>query len=126
MREQQSDNDEKPADLLQWLLENAQGDDRSPERLIHKLLFICLASIHTSTMSACHALYDLCQYPEYAEPLRQEIKGAIREHGSLTYAAINNLRRLDSFIKESQRINHPGSRMCLFSLTLYKTQQEIG
>ncbi len=60
-------------------------------------------------MSACHALFDLCQWPEYVEPLREEIKRAIVEEGGLKLSAINKMRKLDSFLKESQRINHPGT-----------------
>ncbi len=99
----------KPEDLLQWMTDSAEGADWQPERLVHKILFLCLASIHTSTMSACHVLFDLCQHPEYVKILRQEIEQAILDEGGLKSTAINKMRRLDSFLKESQRLNHPGS-----------------
>lgn len=107
---QKTPSADTPADLLQWLTDSAEGDDKKPERLVHKVLFLSLASIHTSTMSACHALFDLCQYPEYLEPLRAEMEIAINEEGTLNFAALNKMRKLDSFLKESQRLNHPGSR----------------
>jgi cytochrome P450 len=91
------------------MTDSAEGKDKAPERLSHKVLFLCLASIHTSTMSICHALFDLCYRPEYVEPLREEIKQAMAEEGGLTLSAINKMKRLDSFLKESQRLNHPGS-----------------
>lgn len=105
-----SHEDDVPLDLLQWMVDSAQGSDRKPERLSHKVLFLCLASIHTSTMSACHALYDLCAMPEYINPLRNEIQAAIGEENGFTFSALNKMKKLDSFLKESQRMNHPGSR----------------
>ncbi len=47
--------------------------------------------------------------PEIVQPLRTEIDEALKDHGSITIAAINDMKLLDSFLKESQRKNHPGS-----------------
>ncbi|ODM14966.1 hypothetical protein SI65_09718 [Aspergillus cristatus] len=101
---------EKPqSDLLQWMTESARGADKAPYRLSDKILFLCLASIHTSSSTAVHILYDLCQYAEDCVPvLREEITRIIAENG-LTLASINKMKKLDSFLKESQRINHPGT-----------------
>lgn len=106
---------EKPqSDLLQWMTESARGADKAPYRLSDKILFLCLASIHTSSSTAVHTLYDLCQYAEDCVPiLREEITRTIAENG-LTLASINKMKKLDSFIKESQRINHPGTCMTLY------------
>ena len=103
--------EDKPLDLLQWMTDSAEGSDGTPAKLSRKVLFLCLASIHTSTMSACHALFDLCAMPQYIEPLREEIQNAIAEEGGLKLSAINKMKKLDSLLKESQRLNHPGSRM---------------
>jgi ent-kaurene oxidase len=95
--------------MIQWLVDSAEDEDRRPGLLIRKLLFLTLAATHTSTMSATHALYDLCAHPEYVEPLRTEIGQVIGAQG-WTLQAINQLKLLDSFVKESQRVNHPGLR----------------
>jgi len=50
-----------------------------------------------------HILYDLASYPEYVEPLREEIETIIASEG-WTKASVDNMRKVDSFIKESQRI----------------------
>ncbi|KAJ8128187.1 hypothetical protein O1611_g5450 [Lasiodiplodia mahajangana] len=99
----------KPLDMIQWMVDSAQDGDRKPGVLVLKLLFITLAAVHTSTMSGTHALFDLCAMPEYIDPIRNEVRDAVERHG-WTLAAVNQMKFLDSFMKESQRINHPGLR----------------
>lgn len=41
---------------------------------------------------------------QYIEPLREEISSIVRTEG-WTKAAIDNMQKLDSFIKESQRLH---------------------
>ncbi|KAI0395382.1 cytochrome P450 [Xylariaceae sp. FL0594] len=100
-------SEKEDVNMIQWMTEAAQGGDRDVDVLVKKLLFLTLAAVHTSTMSATHALFDLCAMPEYIEPLREEAQRVIGERG-WTLAGINELKLLDSFMKESQRINHPG------------------
>ena len=54
--------------------------------------------------SITHALYDLAANPEYIQPLRDEILPIIAEQG-WTKAAMGKMWKLDSFLKESQRVN---------------------
>jgi hypothetical protein len=68
-------------------------------------------------MGIVHALYDLCAMPEFIEPLREEIRVALLEEGGWTLAMIQRLKKLDSFLKESQRINHPG--LCEWKMALH-------
>ncbi|KAK5637332.1 hypothetical protein RRF57_013044 [Xylaria bambusicola] len=93
--------------VIEWMSRSAQGGDRDPRILVKKLLFLTLAAIHTSTMSITHALFDLCEHTECIEPLREEIEAVVRTQG-WNLSAINSMKLLDSFLKESQRINHPG------------------
>lgn len=83
--------------------------DRDPEVLVRKMLFLTLAAIHTSTMSVTNALLDLCAHLEYQKPLQEEIRRFVGTQ-EWTLGAVYDLVLLDSFIKESQRINHPGLR----------------
>ena len=48
------------------------------------------------------ALYDLVAHPEYIEPIREEIESIIAEDG-WSKASIMKMRKLESFMKESQR-----------------------
>jgi cytochrome P450 len=98
---------EKPNDLLQWMMDAANPDEGQPHKLAHRQLLLSLASIHTTTMSAAHALYDLCLHREYFEPLREEIINELREDHGWQKSTLNKLRKLDSFLKESQRENPP-------------------
>jgi len=52
-----------------------------------------------------HALFDLASSPEYFRPLREEAEEVINREG-WTKAALDQMPKLDSFIKESQRL-HP-------------------
>ena len=51
-----------------------------------------------------HALYYLAAHPEYAQAMRDEINEVVDENG-WTYTAVRRITKLDSFIKESQRLN---------------------
>ncbi|KAF3062198.1 Ent-kaurene oxidase [Daldinia childiae] len=57
-------------------------------------------------MAITHVIFDLCAMPEYIEPLRSEAQAAlIKDDGKWQFSTIKRLRRLDSFLKESQRLN---------------------
>ncbi|KAI1816638.1 cytochrome P450 [Poronia punctata] len=96
--------DKKPVDLIQWLADSSRGKDRNPDVLAHNMLFMALASVHTSSATIIHVLFDLCANPEYVESLRQDVRQAVDESG-WTLAAIAKMKKLDSFMKESQRMN---------------------
>jgi len=59
-------------------------------------------------MTLTNVLYDLAARPECIEVLREEIERISAEEpdGKLRKKTMPRLRKLDSFIKESQRI-HP-------------------
>lgn len=98
---------DKHNDFLQWMMNEAKGIEGRPDKLAHRQLILSLASIHTTGMAASHAMYDLCAYPEYFEPLRAELLSVLKEDGGWHKATLNKLRKLDSFLKESQRLNPP-------------------
>lgn len=62
-------------------------------------------------MTLTNVLYDLAAHPEYIEVLREEISRVSAEepNGQLRKKTMPKLRKLDSFIKESQRINPLGA-----------------
>ncbi|MCJ1245735.1 hypothetical protein MMC30_002939 [Trapelia coarctata] len=106
--EKDGSNPELPCDnLLSWMMECAQGDETDPAHLAHLEIVISLASIHTSQMNAVHVLYDLASYPEYVQPIRDEIRSVAEEDGGWQKTSFAKLRKLDSFLKESQRFNPP-------------------
>jgi hypothetical protein len=68
-------------------------------------------------MAVWHVMFDLACRPEYIQPLRDEIDKVIAEDGQdvdeegflkLKKTSMAKLRKLDSFLKESQRLSPPG------------------
>ncbi|KAG8791976.1 hypothetical protein FRC16_000192 [Serendipita sp. 398] len=51
-----------------------------------------------------HALYYVVAYPEYAEILREEIE-LVNGDGPLAYRSLEHLHKLDSFLRETQRLS---------------------
>ena len=108
-----------------WLMSEAKGVERSVEGLARRLLLVNFAAIHTTSQAsenagfsppdnlvltiACpqtitHALYRLLSNPEYIEPLRQEVEAVVAEEG-WTKAAMDKMHKIDSFLRESQRLD---------------------
>ncbi|KAJ3502116.1 hypothetical protein NLJ89_g9030 [Agrocybe chaxingu] len=95
---------EKSLDLLSWLMEAAQGEEKTDWHLTSRLLMMNWTAIHTSTMTFTHALYYLATYPEYVKPLREEVEAAVKRCG-WSKVALDEMHLVDSFIKESQRVD---------------------
>ncbi|KAB2573491.1 Cytochrome P450 monooxygenase paxP [Lasiodiplodia theobromae] len=101
----------KPNDLIQWLMDNAAKETKptSFARLAELQLLASFAAIHTTSLTCTHVLFDLAARPEYIEPLREELDAVEARFGTLhTKQALSQLSRMDSFMKESQRLNPPG------------------
>ena len=62
-------------------------------------------------------LYRLLSHPEYIEPLRQEVEAVVAEEG-WTKAGIDKMRKIDSFLRETQRIDPDGLGLLVSSLLL--------
>ncbi|KAJ2991128.1 hypothetical protein NUW58_g2636 [Xylaria curta] len=102
--------DEDKHNILSWMMEIATHKEGEASALAHLEVVMSLASIHTSQMNAVHCLYDLLAYPEFLEPIREEIRAVVAEAGpwmNWTKSQFSKLRRLDSFMRESQRFNPP-------------------
>ena len=93
---------------MKWLVNGAEGEEATVRALTLRLLNINFAAIHTSSMSFTHLLYHLATMPEYVQPLREEVEAVIRECG-WTKIALTKMHKVDSFIRESQRINGLGA-----------------
>ncbi len=108
--------------MITWLMEGRKGrrnNERSLDRSnfggqlrryscnIHGKLpcpFIPGARTHTAeTKSLTHALYYLASSPEFAELLREEIDVIVREYG-WTKGGLDQVKKVDSFLRESQRL----------------------
>ncbi|KAL2038431.1 hypothetical protein N7G274_008770 [Stereocaulon virgatum] len=98
------------SNLLSWMMEIASEAEGDAASLAHLEVVMSLDSIHTSQMNAVHVLYDLVARPEYITPIRDEIREVSKEDGAWMKwekPSFTKLRKLDSFMRESQRFNPP-------------------
>ncbi|RAL01904.1 cytochrome P450 [Aspergillus ibericus CBS 121593] len=100
----------KPDDIMQWMMDLAKASfDCDTENLARGLLELTsVKMVHTTTLLLTHALYDLIARPEYVQPLRKEIQKTLKDGWTkVTPEILDKQRRLDSFLRESQRLNPP-------------------
>ncbi|KAI9924226.1 hypothetical protein MW887_007176 [Aspergillus wentii] len=81
-------------------LTESTRDYWTPEVLSQSLLGIWFAASHQPWMTACFVLLELCARPEWQLLLREEIG-----EEKLDYERLEKLPLLDSFIKETVRLN---------------------
>ena len=115
---------EKPDDFLQWMMDMAEDkQDLDAETMAHhNLILMSLAVVHTSSVALCHVLYDLIYKPEHLEPIREELAQTLSEGWEhATKASFDAQKRLDSFLRESQRWGPPGECRGAFLSTLTLT-----
>ena len=106
-RDPYAHQDDQMASLLDWMIENAQGNEAEPRKLAARQLILTLASVHTTSMALANALFDLCAHPEHLEPLREELLDVLQQPGGLCKRNLEQLHKMESFLAESQRLNPP-------------------
>ncbi|KAJ7314209.1 cytochrome P450, partial [Mycena albidolilacea] len=89
-------------DLISWLLEFAEGEERTTSALASRVLLVNFPALLPASSTLTSALYDLAAYPEHIDPMREEVQHAITED-RWTKAAIGKINKADSFLRESQR-----------------------
>jgi ent-kaurene oxidase len=98
-------------DMIEWMQQRAKklGDKSFDNRELANLqMLTATAAIHTTRLAIIHALYDLAARPEYIEPLQKEILGVTKDSdGIFQKQHLTAMKKLDSFMKESQRHNPP-------------------
>ncbi|TFK79302.1 cytochrome P450 [Polyporus arcularius HHB13444] len=97
----------KPNDMLQWVLEEAVPRGSPDYEIVERVMLVNFSATHTVSVSISHALLHLAAEPKYLKPLRDEVEAVISVEG-WTKAAMGKLWNIDSFLKESQRVNGVG------------------
>ena len=94
-------------DCLHWLL-RLKSAEKSIDRIADQQLFLTIASMHTTSATLTSTLFDMLAHPKYQAEILDDIKQAMEEKGDgpWTLQNVASMRKLDSFMKESQRI-HP-------------------
>lgn len=78
---------------------------------------LILTKFHNSSMATVQVLFNLCAMPEYLPALRLEAQAALEDGGGVwNMDSLRNLHRLDSFLKESQRVNGSSFRRLIVDL----------
>jgi cytochrome P450 len=99
--------DKPPEDMIQWFLETLPEEQRTDyytQTLMQ--LVLAAASIHTTNNLLTDCMYDLASYPDVQEMLREEVYQIMEvEKGWERKDSMAKLKKLDSFIKESQRLS---------------------
>ncbi|KAI1380477.1 cytochrome P450 monooxygenase [Hypoxylon crocopeplum] len=96
---------ETALDLLYWMADQAQGDEKDKTFIAGILLKVSFAAIHTSAAAPAQLIFDLCAMPEYIEPLRKELEAVLTADGEIDKNGFHKLTKMDSIMKESQRFN---------------------
>lgn len=67
-------------------------------------LVLCAASIHSSSNLLVESIYDLADKPDVQAELRQEAEEVFAKGGWSKRESITKLKKMDSFMKEVQRL----------------------
>ena len=87
------------------VIDTAKDLDTDSTRLTRRMPFLNMTAIHTTKHTTMDVILDLCHRPERIQPLREEIIETLRAHSGVKVLTLTNLKKLGSFIKESQRLN---------------------
>ncbi|KAH4001641.1 hypothetical protein HBI56_065490 [Parastagonospora nodorum] len=98
-------------DCIQYIME--QTMDSKPSqceitgpwaagRIVHELMALWFGAVHTMAMATTFAIRDVCMHPEYLQALRAEIESPAYLKWEATGTG---MPLLDSFLKESARLN---------------------
>ncbi|KAI5925015.1 putative cytochrome P450 [Camillea tinctor] len=98
---------EDQTNVLSWLIDTVKGKDRTPDTIAHVQVLLALASVHTTLLRIVNVLYDLTANPELFNELRQEIETVTSDHKEFDIIPYEKLHKLDSVLRESQRMSPP-------------------
>lgn len=99
----------EPHDFITWSYRTAQAEGRTdemqPKRIAQRIMPLNFAAIHTTSLTAYETVVNiLSASPDVVESLREEASRVLHEEGSWTKKALGRMHRIDSAIRESQRI----------------------
>ncbi|KAL6421544.1 hypothetical protein ACFW04_014293 [Cataglyphis niger] len=87
-----------------------------------------LAGFETSSTTATYCLYELAQHQDIQDKIRQEIDEMLKQHGKLTYNAVNEMTYLHKVVNETMRKYPPVpvlNRVCTKELDLPTTNIRV-
>lgn len=98
--------DDSPPTVLEWMVSNARTE---LEANLDTITCLQTLLIVASTFALSHTIsmifYDLCDYPQYIQELREEAEQCFKQSGRWDRSTLDNMRKIESFMCESQRLN---------------------
>ncbi|KAI1103090.1 ent-kaurene oxidase [Jackrogersella minutella] len=107
IRDAETPGYEPPDDFVQWLLDALPEHQKTDYYIQGKMqLLLSAASIHTTSNLTTDCIYDLAVHQDMQEILREEAREVFEDEESWGKKdSMGRLKKLDSFIKESQRLS---------------------
>lgn len=101
----------KPVDAIQWMIDMPATSPKEIDARRHanRILHLTFAGTGTSISLVQHLIWQILIFPEYLPPLREEIDHCLAGYGGWgDEKALSHMNLLDSFIRETLRLNPPG------------------
>ncbi|BCS19564.1 putative cytochrome P450 [Aspergillus puulaauensis] len=94
----------KRCDGIQWVMDCSRTPaQQTVLRMVQQTIALMFASAHQIPMALIYAIYNLCIYPQYIEPLRREIEQVQRT--KKFEEQFNHMPLMEGFLRESGRLN---------------------
>ncbi|KAH7353170.1 cytochrome P450 [Pyrenochaeta sp. MPI-SDFR-AT-0127] len=99
----------EPSDFVTWsyrtALAEGRVDEAQPDRIAQRIMPINFASIHTTSLTAYETMINILSADsDVVESLREEAHHILQEEGGWTKQGLSKMHRIDSAIRESQRV----------------------
>ncbi|KAI1123641.1 putative cytochrome P450 [Nemania abortiva] len=91
-------------DCIEWIMDHSpRHKPWGVTRVVNELIAVWFGSVHIASTTACAAMFDLCDNPDFVDILREEIRHTGWQGFDQSGGQI--LPLMDSFLKESARLN---------------------
>lgn len=99
----------QPTSVLYHMSRKAAGTSSTViDMHLKEQMNLAVGGIHTTSSVLTQTLFELSAHPEYIPELRKEVLDTLAKfEGVLSKAALWDMYKLDSFIREAHRLNSP-------------------
>lgn len=89
------------------LMKAAEMDEKAIEQCAEELCFMTFEGVGPMTLLLMQLIYEVVSKPTYIHELRKEISESLGPRGEWSEEALKNMAKLDSFTRETLRLNGP-------------------